>query len=210
MPRPAGRVGRDAAWMTGDGKPCVSLAAPSLWPEFMSAGQCVYRSSRRPVRATRPLKITIGDFFLEHVTFGGEIFAGATPHSGDAATGPTCLGCLRCGFVTVTTQVSPEKSARLGVILTCRQGSRRLSIGRLKEETIFAKEPNMHRPQYRIESSGTLKSSLLLPINFNHLYRDSSLAVAVAAKSRTAPEREEIRVVQIPSGEVIFRTKCTG
>ena len=68
----------------------------------------------------------------------------------------------------------------------------------------------MPRPQYRIESSGTLKSSLLLPINFNHLYRDSSLAVAVAAKSMTAPECEEIRVVQIPGGEVIFRTKCTG
>ena len=111
---PVGCVGGGAAWATGDGKPCVSLAAPSLWPEFMSAGQCVYRSSRRPVRATRPLKITIGDFFLEHVTFGCEIFAGTTPHSGDAATGPACLGCLRCGFVTVTTQVSPEKSARLG------------------------------------------------------------------------------------------------
>ena len=177
----------------------------------MSVGQCVSSSNRRLVRAPWALKITIGDFFLAHVTFGGgETFAGATPHSGDAATGPACLGCLRCGFVTVTTQVSPEKSARLGVILTCRQGSRRLSIGRLKEETIFAKEPNMHRPQYRIESSGTLKSSLLLPINFNHLYRDSSLAVAVAAKSRTAPEREEIRVVQIPGGEVIFRTKCTS
>ena len=54
----------------------------------------------------------------------------------------------------------------------------------------------MPKPQYRIESSGTLKSSLLLPINFKHLYRDSSLAVAVAAKSRTAPEREEIRVVK--------------
>ena len=85
-----------------------------------------------------------------------------------------------------------------------------MSIGRFKEETIFDKEPIMPKPQYRIESSGTLKSSLLLPINFNHLYRDSSLAVAVAAKSRTAPEREEIRVVQIPGGEVIFRTKCTS
>ena len=63
-------------------------------------------------------------------------------------------------------------------------------------------------PKYRIESSGTLKSGLLLPINFNHLYQDRSLAVAVAAKSITAPEREEIRVVQVPSGKVIFRTKC--
>ena len=80
----------------------------------MSVGQCVSSSNRRLVRAPWALKITIGDFFLAHVTFGGEIFAGTTPHSGDAATGPACLGCLRCGFVTVTTQVSPEKSARLG------------------------------------------------------------------------------------------------
>lgn len=78
------------------------------------------------------------------------------------------------------------------------------------EETIFDKESIMHKPKYRIESSGTLRSSLLLPINFNHLYEDSSLAVAVAAKSMTAPERQEVRVVQIPSGEVIFRTKCTN
>ena len=62
--------------------------------------------------------------------------------------------------------------------------------------------------KYRIESSGTLKSALLLPINFNHLYLDRSLAVAVAAKSITAPERAEVRVVQIPSGKIIFRTKC--
>ena len=67
----------------------------------------------------------------------------------------------------------------------------------------------MSHPKYRIESSGTLRSGLLLSINFNHLYDDSSLAVAVAAKSITEPERKEVRVVQIPSGEVIFRTKCT-
>ncbi|WP_157040184.1 hypothetical protein [Polaromonas naphthalenivorans] len=47
-----------------------------------------------------------------------------------------------------------------------------------------------------------------MSINFNHLYDDSSLAVAVAAKSITAPERKEVRVVQIPGGEIIFRTKC--
>lgn len=67
----------------------------------------------------------------------------------------------------------------------------------------------MPNPKYRIESSGTLRSGLLLSINFNHLYEDSSLAVAVAAKSMTEPDCKEVRVVQIPSGEVIFRTKCT-
>ncbi len=61
--------------------------------------------------------------------------------------------------------------------------------------------------KYRIESSGTLTNNLLQSINFNHLYDDSSLAVAIAAKSVTNPVRKEVRVVQIPGGEVIFRTK---
>ncbi|MEO6321710.1 MAG: hypothetical protein ABIR56_13580 [Polaromonas sp.] len=67
----------------------------------------------------------------------------------------------------------------------------------------------MHTPKYRIESSGTLRSGLLLSINFDHLYEDSSLAVAIAAKTVTDPVHNEVRVVQIPGGEVIFRTKCT-
>ena len=60
--------------------------------------------------------------------------------------------------------------------------------------------------KYRIESSGTLKNDLLGTINFNHLYQDSSLAVAIAVKSVTEPMRKEVRVVQVPSGEIIFRT----
>jgi len=64
----------------------------------------------------------------------------------------------------------------------------------------------MPHPRYRIESSATLKSSAWLPINFNHLYKNSSLAVALAAKSRTEPARREVRVVQVPSGKIIFRT----
>jgi hypothetical protein len=66
----------------------------------------------------------------------------------------------------------------------------------------------MATPKYRIESSGTLRSGLLLSVNFNHLYEDSSLAVAIAAKCMTEPVRKEVRVVQIPGGEIIFRTKC--
>lgn len=66
----------------------------------------------------------------------------------------------------------------------------------------------MATPKYRIESCGTLTSGLLLSVNFNHLYEDSSLAVAIAAKSMTEPVRKEVRVVQIPGGEIIFRTKC--
>ena len=66
----------------------------------------------------------------------------------------------------------------------------------------------MPSPKYRIESNATLKSGLSLPINFNHLYENSSLAVALAAKSRTEPARREVRVVQVPGGEIIFRTQC--
>ena len=68
----------------------------------------------------------------------------------------------------------------------------------------------MSTPKYRIESSGTLKSGLLPFVNFNLLYEDCSLAVAIAAKSVTEPVRTEVRVVQVPSGEVIFRTKIVN
>lgn len=62
-------------------------------------------------------------------------------------------------------------------------------------------------PKYRIESSGTLTSNLLHFIDFNHLYDNCSLAVAVAAKSVTKPVQKEVRVVRLPDGEVVFRTK---
>ena len=61
--------------------------------------------------------------------------------------------------------------------------------------------------KYRIESSGTLTSYLLQKINFDHLYGNSSLAVAIAAKSVTHPLQKEVRVVRLPGGEVIFRTR---
>ncbi|CDS52566.1 hypothetical protein [Polaromonas sp. CG9_12] len=65
----------------------------------------------------------------------------------------------------------------------------------------------MFAPKYKIESNGTLASELLLDINFDHLYDSSSLAVAIAAKSITLPVQQEVRVVRVPDGEVIFRTK---
>lgn len=68
----------------------------------------------------------------------------------------------------------------------------------------------MSSPKYRIESSGTLTSNLLLSIDFDHLYDNSSLAVAVAAKSVTLPVQKEVRVVRVPDGEVIFRTKSAA
>ena len=63
---------------------------------------------------------------------------------------------------------------------------------------------------YRIESQGPLLGRLLPPSTFEHLYASRSLAVAVAVKSVADPTREEVRVVHIPSGEVVFRTTAFG
>jgi hypothetical protein len=65
--------------------------------------------------------------------------------------------------------------------------------------------------QYRIESSDPLLRSLLPhAARFQALYADRSLAVAVAVKSLADPTRQQIRVVHIPSGEVVFQTDGTS
>ncbi|HAL37323.1 MAG TPA: hypothetical protein DCP03_04075 [Polaromonas sp.] len=68
----------------------------------------------------------------------------------------------------------------------------------------------MASAQYRIESRDPLVGSLLPPTTFKQFYADPSLAVAVAVKSVADPTRQEVRVVHIPSGEIIFRTAVTG
>jgi hypothetical protein len=67
----------------------------------------------------------------------------------------------------------------------------------------FLKSPPHH---YRIESRGASDGALLADSDFGHLYADPSLAVAVAVKSVADPSVEEVRVVHIPSGEVVFKT----
>ena len=64
--------------------------------------------------------------------------------------------------------------------------------------------------QYRIESANALKGSLLPSSNFQHLYTNPSLAVAVAVKSMSDPTHHEVRVVQVSSGEIIFHTTAEG
>jgi len=64
----------------------------------------------------------------------------------------------------------------------------------------------MNTAQYRIEGTQTSLGSLLPGPAFEHIYADSSLAVAVAVKSVRDPTRQQVRVVHIPSGEVIFQT----
>lgn len=62
--------------------------------------------------------------------------------------------------------------------------------------------------EYRIESSHPI-ASLLLPTSGEQQYfvRDRALAVALAAKSTTLPNGQEIRVVHVPTGEVVFRKR---
>jgi hypothetical protein len=66
----------------------------------------------------------------------------------------------------------------------------------------------MRSAGYRIESNQPLRNHLLpsSPVLRDDLYQDPSLAVAVAVKSMTNPSAQEVRVIHVPSGEVVFRT----
>ena len=61
---------------------------------------------------------------------------------------------------------------------------------------------------YRIESRYPLGGSLSLlpPGLFRHMYADRSLAVAVAVKSVSDPTCQQVQVVYVPTGEIIFET----
>ncbi|HZY19848.1 MAG TPA: hypothetical protein VFE82_15345 [Ramlibacter sp.] len=64
---------------------------------------------------------------------------------------------------------------------------------------------------YRIESSHPIASRWLPQSGSQqYLVSDRALAVAVAAKSTTRPGGQEIRVVHVPTGEVVFRKQSTG
>ena len=59
---------------------------------------------------------------------------------------------------------------------------------------------------YRIESSRPLRSRFLpAGANEQYLVKDRALAVALAAKSFHHADGEEIRVVHVPTGEVVYR-----
>ena len=64
----------------------------------------------------------------------------------------------------------------------------------------------MTSADYRIESSSPI-ASCLLPVSGaqQYLVSDRALAVTVAAKSTTRPGGQEIRVVHVPTGEIVFR-----
>jgi hypothetical protein len=62
---------------------------------------------------------------------------------------------------------------------------------------------------FRIESTDEFVSSLLPAADASHLYADLSLAVAVAVKSVADPSRQSVRVVHVPTGEVVFSTRSS-
>ena len=62
----------------------------------------------------------------------------------------------------------------------------------------------MAATEYRLESNDPIAGRLLPGPGANRYYfRDRSLAVAMAAKSTTPGG--EIRVVHVPTGEIVFR-----
>ena len=64
----------------------------------------------------------------------------------------------------------------------------------------------MPSAEYRIESSHPMTSRFLPAAGSEqYLVKDRALAVALAAKSFTRPSGKEIRVVHVPTGEVVFR-----
>ncbi len=63
-----------------------------------------------------------------------------------------------------------------------------------------------HPHDYRIECRDALSGRLLPSSTLSHLYADPSLAVAIAVKSVADPTRQEVRVVHVPSGEIVFQS----
>jgi len=63
---------------------------------------------------------------------------------------------------------------------------------------------------YRIESERPIVSALLhMSMGRSCVLDDGELAVVVAAKSQTIPPGQEIRVVHVPTGEILFRKPAT-
>ena len=78
------------------------------------------------------------------------------------------------------------------------------------KEVLIMPSANSPTHDYRIEIRALLGGGLLPSPNFKHLYANPSLAVAVAVKSVVDPTWQDVRVVHIPTGEIIFRTGATG
>ena len=63
----------------------------------------------------------------------------------------------------------------------------------------------MTSADYRVESSHPISARLIAVSGAQqYFFSDRALAVAMAAKSVTSPSGQEIRVVHVPTGEVVF------
>ena len=69
----------------------------------------------------------------------------------------------------------------------------------------------MTSADFRVESNHPI-SGRLVPVSDSQQYffSDRALAVAMAAKSVTKPSGQEIRVVHVPTGEVVFRKAASA
>lgn len=63
----------------------------------------------------------------------------------------------------------------------------------------------MASADYRIESTHPFSNRLLPASKFPQVYQDRSLAVVMAAKSVSNLAGQEVRVVHVPTGEIVFR-----
>jgi hypothetical protein len=69
----------------------------------------------------------------------------------------------------------------------------------------------MTSADFRVESSHPIASGLFPASGSRqYLFSDRALAVAMAAKSNTKPTGQEIRVVHVPTGEVVFRKPASS
>jgi hypothetical protein len=63
----------------------------------------------------------------------------------------------------------------------------------------------MENPAYRIESSRPIVATLpRSPVYSGVMLANRELAVSLAAKSKTRPPGGVVRVVHVPTGEVVF------
>ena len=68
----------------------------------------------------------------------------------------------------------------------------------------------MSSADFRVESNHPIATRLLPDSGSRqYFFADRALAIAMAAKSTTQPSGQEIRVVHVPTGEVVFR-KAAG
>ncbi len=63
--------------------------------------------------------------------------------------------------------------------------------------------------EFRIESNQPLAGGLLPAGTASYLVGDRALAVALAAKAAGGPAAQEVRVVHVPTGEIVFRKSGT-